>query len=373
MSETTVIKAVSDKRDLNAFVKFPYKHYKEDPNFVPHLISEQKELLNPDKHPFYKHAEMQLFLALQNGKIVGRIAGIVDRLHNEVHNEKTGFFGFFESINDFDVAKKLLDSAREWVKSKGMEFFRGPLNPSQNEECGLLIDAFDSPPVIMMTYNPKYYIDLLEEYGLKKVMDLYAYYIDNNIPQSEKLKRVSNIIREKESITIRPLNMKNYENETNKIWEVYNNAWQKNFGFVPMTEEEFAHLAKSMKQIIVPDLALIAESKGKPIGFSVSLPDINQALIYTNGRLFPFGLFKLLWYSRKIDTIRIIIMGVIEEYQHKGIDSVFYLDTWNNAVKHGYWKGEMSWILENNKMMNRAAVMLGGKIYKTYRLYQMKA
>jgi len=373
MAERTVIKPVSTKSEWNKFVKFPYKFYKNDPNFVPHLISEQKELLNPKKHPFYEHAEVQLFLAFKNGKIVGRIAAIIDHLHNEVHEEKTGFFGFFESINDFETAEALLSSARMWIKDRGMNQFRGPLNPSQNEECGLLIDSFDSPPVIMMTYNPQYYIDLFEKYGLKKIMDLYAYYIDNNIPQSEKLKRVANIVRKKENITIRNLNLKDYENETKKIWEVYNSAWQKNFGFVPMTDAEFEHLAKSMKQIIVPDLALIAEVDDKPIGFSISLPDVNQALIHTNGRLFPFGLFKLLWYSRKIDTIRIIIMGVIEEYQHRGIDSVFYVDTWNNAVKHGYWKGEMSWILESNKMMNRAATMLGGKVYKTYRLYQMQA
>jgi hypothetical protein len=366
------VQPVLNKKDWNAFVKFPYHHYKKDPNWVPPLLMDQKVLLNPQKHPFYEHAKTQLFLAMKEGRVTGRIAAIVDDKHNEFQEERTGFFGFFETTEDYEIAEKLLSSARLWVKEHGMKTFRGPVNPSQNEDCGLLIDAFDSPPVLMMTYNPPYYIDFIERFGLKKAMDLYAYYIDDKSGPPEKLVRVAEAVRERENLTVRPINMKDFDNEAKKVWTIYNKAWSKNWGFVPMTEPEFNHLAKNLKQIVVPDIALMAEINEEPIGFSLSLPDLNKALIHTNGRLLPFGLIKLLWFSRKIDTIRIIIMGVIHEYQKRGIDAIFYLDTWRNAVKKGYWRGEMSWILENNDMMNRAARMLGGRIYKTYRMYEMQ-
>ena len=366
------IRPVQTKKELNIFIKFPYRHYRNNPYWVPPLLMDQKVLLNPQKHPFYQHAKVQFFLAEKNGETVGRIAAIIDYKHNDFHNEKTGLFGFFETIKDYEVAEKLLSAARDWVKNEGMNAFRGPLNPSQNEDCGLLIDAFDSPPVVMMPYNPPYYADFIERFGLKKAMDLYAYYIDNKNPPPDKLVRVAEAVRKKENLTVRPLNMKDFKNEIKKVWYVYNNAWSKNWGFVPFTEAEFDHIAKNLKQIAVPELALMAEINGDPVGFSLSIPDINQALIHTNGRLLPFGLIKLLWYSKKIDMIRIIIMGVIHKYQKRGIDAIFYLDTWRNAVKKGYWRGEMSWILENNEMMNRSAKMLGGRIYKTYRIYEMK-
>jgi len=332
---------------------------------------DQKILLNPDKHPFYEHAKIQFFLAKKDGVNAGRIAAIVDDNHNEFHEERTGFFGFFETVEDYEVAEKLLSAAKSWVKDQNMKAFRGPVNPCQNEECGLLVDAFDSPPVIMMTYNPPYYADFIERFGLEKVRDLYAYYIDDKNPPPDKLIRVAEAIRKKKNLTVRPVNMKDFNNEAKKVWQVYNNAWSKNWGFVPMTEAEFDHLAKNLKQALVPEIALIAEIEGEPIGFSLSLPDLNRALIHTNGRLLPFGLPKILYYSKKIDMIRIIIMGVIHKYQKQGIDSIFYLDTWRNASAKGYWRGEMSWILDNNDMMNRSATMLGGRIYKTYRLYEM--
>jgi GNAT superfamily N-acetyltransferase len=223
----------------------------------------------------------------------------------------------------------------------------------------------------MMTYNPPYYAELFEQFGLKKIRDLYAYYGEGKEPP-EKVAHIAEAIRKKERITVRPIIMKNFDQEAEKVWKIYNQAWIKNWGFVPMTEEEFKHLAKNLKHAIVPDIALMAEIDGKPVGFSLALPDLNQALIHTNGRLFPFGLLKILWYSRKIDKIRIIIMGVIREYRKHGIDAMLYIDTWKNGAKRGFYKGEMSWILEDNKMMRRAAERLGGTIYRTYRMYQMK-
>jgi hypothetical protein len=365
------IRPVNGKKDWNAFIRFPYSHYKKDPNWVPPLLIDQKVLLDPQKNPFFRHADAQFFLALRDGKVVGRIAAIVDHDHNRFHNEKTGMFGFFETIEEYAVAEGLLSAAKAWVAEKGMTAFRGPLNPSQNEDCGCLIDAFDSPPVIMMTYNPPYYPSFYERFGLKKAMDLLAYYLDNKGGPPEKLVRVAEALRKKEGITIRHADLKNFDAEVERIMSVYNRAWSKNWGFVPMTEAEFKHLAKNLKPIAIPDLCLIAEIGGEPIGFALSVPDMNRALIKLRGRLLPFGLLKLLWYKRKIDFIRIVTLGVVHDHQKKGIDAVLYLETWKNGVNRGYWRGEMSWILETNTMMNRSAEMLGGKVYKTYRMFEM--
>jgi hypothetical protein len=294
-----------------------------------------------------------------------------DHEHIKIHKEKIGFFGFFETIDDKAVSKALLDAAKQWVKEKRMEGFRGPVNPSMNEECGLLIDAFDDSPRLMMTYNPAYYADHLESYGLAKAMDLYAYHVDGSVDPPRKLVRVVERLRQSENLVMRPVNMKIYDQEVQKIWQVYNKAWSQNWGFVPWTKAEFLHLAKNMKTALIPDLALIVEKDGEPIGFSVTLPDMNKALIKTNGRLFPLGLFKLLYYSKKMNWARVMVLGVIHDHQGHGIDALMYMETWKNAVMRGLYNGEMSWILESNEMMNRAAVMLGGKIYKTYRIYQM--
>jgi hypothetical protein len=365
------VRPVLNDKDWKKFLDFPYALYRNNPHWVPPLRMDQKVLLDPRKHPFYQHADVQFFLSSKNGKPTGRVAAIVDHEHNRFHDEKTGFFGFFESIDDFASAEVLLSAARTWVQAKGMVALRGPVNPSQNEECGCLMDAYDSPPVIMMTYNPPTYPLFFERFGLKKAMDLYAYYIDNKNGPPAKLVRVAEAIRKREGITVRTVNMKRFDEEVEKIKHVYNNAWSRNWGFVPMTDAEFEHLATNLKPVFVPDLGLIAEIGGRPVAFGLSLPDMNQALIRLKGRLFPFGMLKLLRHKRSIDMIRIITLGVVHEHQRKGIDAILYLDTWRNAVRIGYWRGEMSWILETNTMMNRSAEMLGGKIYKTYRMFEM--
>ncbi|HHS13792.1 MAG TPA: N-acetyltransferase [bacterium] len=372
-SENVQIFNVQSKKDWKQFVMFPYHLYRHHPFWVPPLISDQKKLLDFDLNPFFSHASGRFFLARRGNIIVGRIAALVDDLHNQIHHEKTGFFGFLAVENDYEAAAALLDAARNWVRKQGMKQFRGPVNPSQNEDCGLLIDAFDSPPVIMMPYNPEYLVHFLDQYGLKKAVDLYAYLLDGTKPQPPKLVRVAELVAKKPGVNIRPIDMKHFFQEARMIWKVYNSAWANNYGFVPMTEEEFVNLAKHLKQVVVPDLALMAEIHGKPAGFSLSIPDMNQALIHLNGRLFPLGIFKLLHYSRKINQLRIIILGVLPEYRRTGVDAALYGHTWKNAVSRGYIKGEMSWILENNTMMNRSARMLGGKIYKTYRIYEMQS
>ncbi|MBS4027218.1 MAG: hypothetical protein KGZ58_01165 [Ignavibacteriales bacterium] len=334
------------------------------------MIMDRKMLMDTKKNPFYKHAETEFFLAEQNGKIVGRIAAIINHTHNEFHDENVGFFGFYECINDKDVSKKLFDEVKVWLKARGVSTMRGPMNPSTNDECGLLIDSFDLPPLVLMTYNPKYYVDLFEAEGLQKLKDLYAYFLDGKTVMSDKLIRVGEAMKKREDLVFRPINMKDFKHEVNLIKEVYNDAWEKNWGFVPMNDEEFDYLAKQMKQIVDPDLVIIAEKKSRPIGFALSLPDINIPLrCNKNGGLLG-GIFHLLTKKKQINWVRIITLGVIKEFQRSGAASVLFYETAKRGIAKGYNFGEASWVLEDNMMMNRSAVMLNAKRYKTYRIYE---
>lgn len=370
---TVEIIPVETKKQCNEFIKFPWKIYQSDPQWVPPLISQQKENLDKNKHPFFRHSEADFFLARKGREVVGTVATILNNRHNEVHNENVGFFGYFETVNDYQVAEKLLDKVMEWGKSKKLDYMRGPENYSQNEVCGLLVDGFDTPPVILMAHNPKYYQELIEQYGFKKAMDLWAWQLDakaNKMP--ERIVRVVERKKERCDFTFRPINKKDIKNELKRVKQIYNNAWEKNWGFVPMTDEEFDHTADELIQIVDEDIVLFAELDGKPVGFSLACPDINQALQKINGRLFPFGLFKLLYHARKINRIRVIIMGVLPEYRNRGIDAIFYVETYKKAIKKGYYWGEFSWILENNEPMNNALKNIGAEIYKTYRIYEKK-
>ncbi|MFH1893726.1 MAG: N-acetyltransferase [Candidatus Zixiibacteriota bacterium] len=371
--EEVEIIEVEKPSQLAGFIKVPWKIYAKDPNWVPPLISAQRDMLNPKKNPFFRYASVKTYIARHGGENVGRIAAIVNRNHNEFHEEKVGFFGFFESINDYAVARKLLKTAMIYLKSEGMEKMRGPVNLSTNYEVGALIDAFDLPPVVNMTYNPSYYVDFYDKFGFAKIKDLLAYHMTHEDAPPERLVRIAEKIKEKENVTIRSVDMKKFDQELKIINQIYNSAWSKNWGFIPVPDDEFVHIAKDMKQIIDPDLVLIAEVDGNPIGFSLTLPNVYQVLPYANGRLFPLGMFKLLWHTKvknKIDSVRIITLGVEHAYQKRGIDAVFYVETYKRGVGKGYRWGEMSWILEDNVLMNRAAKMLGGKVYKTYRVYE---
>ena len=366
---------VSTKKELLEFIKFPWDIYEDDNNWVPPLITERKDFLDKDKNPFFKHADVVFYLAKKNEEIVGRIAGIVNDNHIEFQKEKAGFFGFFECVEDYEIAEVLLDTVRNWLKSKGMEIMRGPANFSSNEEWGFLLEGFDSPPVFMMSYNPRYYLDFMERYGMRKAKDLYAYFIDKNSPPPQRVVKMAESIRQKERISLHNINMKDLKNEADKVKTIYNSAWSKNWGFVPMTDEEFDHMVEGLKKVVDPHLVFIAEVDGRPAGFSLALPDVNQVLHRINGRLFPLGIFKLLWHTKiknKIDGVRIITMGVIPEFQKRGIDTVFYVETFNVGVKRGYTWAEMSWVLEDNVKMNRILDLLGAKLYKKYRVYEIK-
>lgn len=351
--------------------------YVGDPYWVPPLVMDRLKLMDEKKNPFYDHASAAFFLAERDGRIAGRIAAIVNHRHNEAHNEKTGMFGFFECIDDRDVAAGLFAVAEAFLRDNGMTAVRGPYNPSSNDEQGILIDGFDRAPVLLMTYNPRYYPKLIESCGYEKAMDLYAWMLDAGTSRSEKLARVSERIRERSHVTIRHFNKKDFNGEAEKIKQLYNSAWELNWGFVPLTDAEFDFMAKDLKQIYDPDFVLFAEKDGKTIGFSLALPDINQAFhagrsIPKNIFNLPVGIWKLLTKKKRIDTLRILILGVLKEYRHLGIDALLYNETITRARAKGIKYGEASWILENNDPMNRACQMMNGVRYKRYRIYEKK-
>lgn len=369
----TGIVTVQSSKQLKAFIDFPHTLYEGDPNYVPELFIAQRDLLTPGKHPFHEHSKVQLFLYYKNNVINGRIAAILNNNHNRFNNTTDGFFGFFDCVNDPGIASALFQAAEEWLKQQGATTIIGPVNPSTNEPCGLLIEGFDSPPLTMMTYNKPYYTSLMEKVNLQKKVDLLAYFIpaqevnDRPVALEERLLTRLN----QKQITIRPVNKKNLANEARKVLEVYNAAWDKNLGFVPMTTNEFNYLAKDLKMVLDEQLCLIAEHNGKQIGFALAIPDINQVLIKVKrGRLFPTGIFKLLFGLKKVNRIRVLALGVTKEYRKMGIEACFYAAIIRRAAARGMQGGEASWILEHNELMNKGIESMNGKVYKRYRIYE---
>jgi GNAT superfamily N-acetyltransferase len=369
--EIIPVERASERR---AFLRLPERLYANDPNWVCPLRIERQDFFDPRKNPFFDNADVQLFLAQRDGQTVGRISAHVYHKHNQTHGERTGFFGFFDCESDYSIAEALLAKAAAWLKDQGMDRMRGPANFTTNHEIGFVVDGFDRPPVIMMTYNPPYYPAFVEQFGLRKVMDVYAYHAHKSKPIPERVARLVDRIRQRSGATVRTLDLSRFDDEVSAVKSIYDRAWAPNWGFVPMTDAEFAHMAKDMKQIVDPNIVLFAEVDGEPVGFSLALPDINQALIHLKGRLFPFGLIKLLWLLkvRKIVTgIRVLVMGVLPEHQKRGIDNLLYHETYKRGIAAGYEAAETSWILETNDMMNRVAENLGHQRYKTYRMYEM--
>jgi len=363
--------AADGPKALKQFVELPFDGlYRDYPHWVPPLQIAVKDLLHREKHPFYKNAEAEFFLAKKDGKLVGRVAAILDKAHNRFHQEDAGFFGFFECVNDPAVADALLQRARQWVFARGAKFLRGPVSPSTNYECGLLVEGFDSDPMVMMTYNPEYYATLLEKVGFRKCKDLWAWLSNANFIDMKKIDRVADKVLKSSGVTVRPIDVKKFDVEVERVWEVYNSAWERNWGFIPMTKEEFQLQGKDMKQILKPELVLIGEVKGRTVGFALALPDVNQALKPANGKLLPTGLIKILYYQRLVKSVRVLALGVVEEYRASGLAAGFYATLVRNARKLGYGDCEMSWILEDNVLMNRSLEVMGAKRYKTYRIYE---
>ena len=325
--------------------------------------------MDKKKNPFYQHADAEFFIAERDGQMVGRIAAIVNHNHNMEHNDKVGFFGFFESINDQQVAKALFDHAAGYLQARGMEVMRGPANPSVNDDWGLLFEGFEHSPTLLMPYNPPYYVQLVESYGFKKVKDLYAFYLTQQKVYTDKMERVYHLMLERHSMKFRSLDMKRFNDEVQLVKEIYNKAWAKNWGAVPMTDGEIDALAADLKPVVEPDLVIFSEMEGKTIGFALSIPDINIVLKSNKkGRLLP-GLYQMFFNKKKIDGVRIIVLGVLPEYQRTGAAGMLFYETAIRAKKLGYMWGEASWVLEDNTAMVRAAEAMNAEISKKYRLY----
>lgn len=366
-----MIKIIQAKlpEDVNKFLDLQWKIYKNDKNWVPPLRVERKEFLNPSKNPFFAHADVKFFLCYKNGEIAGSICALVDHDYVNFHKEEVVHFGFFECVNDDEVAARLFEEVENFAREKNYKIIRGPFNFSTNHECGLLVRGFDGPPVILMTYNPPYYVELIESRGYRKAMDLLAYYLEAK-PVPEPLREISENIIKKHNLLVRKADLRNFLKEIENVKEIYNDAWSKNWGFVPLRDEEFYFIARELKFVLDPDFLWIVEKDGEPAGFSLSLPDFNQILIRLRGRLFPFGIFKIPFLKRKVDFLRIFALGVKKKFHDVGIGAILYYYTWKSALERKFRGGEMSWILENNEPMRRAIEMAGAYVYRVYRIYE---
>ncbi len=371
------IRRVDSANGWKDFIQVPYDLYRNDPIWVPPLRMMMKDLLNLKKNPFFKHATIHALVAYEGDKPIARIAGVIDENHNKFHKDRVGFFGFFECPNNPQLAAELLNRVKVWLKEWGMDAMRGPMNPTVNHECGLLIEGFDDSPFLMMTYNPPYYQSLLEGYGLKKTRDMFAINIHGTEQFDDRMVAQAERLRQRSDVSFRTIRMKEVYQEVQKIITIFNDAWSDNWGFVPMNDEEIKKFADELKLIVDPELILFAMVKGKEVGFGVGLPDANQVFKkIPDGRLFPFGIFKLLWFLKgpgkrsAINRCRIPILGVLKEYQPLGIGPLLYLEYYKRGPANGYPIGEASWILEDNAAMLKAAEKMKGRKSKTYRVYE---
>ena len=368
-----IIEIGTDKSLIKEYINFPHNLYKGDPHYVPELYMAQKEMFDRKKNPFFEHSEVASFLAKSNGKVVGRISAIRNNNFNAYHKTNVGFFGFFDVIENYEVYKALLDKATSWIKNQGLSAVIGPTNFSTNDTAGILVDGFHEPPKIMMTYNHPYYGEFMERYGFKKEMDFLAYILYTD-KASEKSIRLAQALEERikrQGITIRCITPKSLKTDVEHVRDIWNDAWSENWGFVPMTDKETKRLADELKLILSPDWCYIAEDNGVPVGFSVTLFNINEITKdFKDGRLLPFNIIKLLRKRKKTRYVRIIALGVKQAYRKKGIEAIFFAKNILQARKSNVIAGEVSWVLENNKEMNASALKLNAELYKTYRLYQ---
>ena len=369
------ISRVASGSDLDAFIKFPWRIYKNDPAWVPPLLLERKEFLDQEKHPFFEHGKAELFLARRGGEIVGRILASDDPNYNALHQSNVGCFGMFESIDDQEVATALFDAAAGWLRGLGRDEIMGPIDYSTNYVCGLLIDGFQFPPMLLTSHNLPYYSGLIEHWGFEKTMDLYAWWFANPAEAAERLRRLAGALKKRRAdVTFRPANLRRIAEEGRRIRDIYNQAWRNNWGFVAFTEKEFDYMTKELKPLVVSKLIWLAEVEGEPVGFILCVPDINAALKRINGRLttfgLPIGLAKLLYYKSRLKTTRLVALGVVPKYRRHGIAEMLVLRIIEEAMIKRKFIGECSLILENNVMMNRFLEAIGAEKYKTYRIYR---
>ena len=373
-AQSIEVTEVRSRAERNAFVKFPWRIYANDPVWVPPLLIERKAFLDRKKHPFYAHGDAALFLARRGREIVGRVLASDDPHYNALHKTNVGCFGLFESINDHAVAAALFDAANRWLRARGRTEIMGPISYSTNYECGLLVDGFQHPPTILNLHNPPYYPGLIEALGFEKAMDLYAWWFAQPARAAARLRRLAATRKDRQKAVIRTANLQNLREEGRRLREVYNEAWKENWGFVPFTPAEFDFMTNELKPIVDQELTLFAEIEGETVGFLLCVPDINVALRHINGRLtqfgLPLGLARLLYYKRRIKTVRLVALGVIPKYRRHGIAEMLVLQIIETAmIKRGF-TGDCSLVLEDNYMMNRFLEAIGADRYKTYRIYR---
>ncbi len=361
---------VTTEAEKKEFLEFPYRHYADDPNWTPPLKIQQKELIDTRKNPFYKEAEIALFLAYHNGIPAGRIAAIHNHAYNRHNNDSAGFFGFFECIQNQFVADLLFRVVSDWLRERGCTKLLGPMSPGLLDEIGIQVDGFDKYPAIMMPHSKPWYDHLIKNAGLSKEMDLFSYKVTQDSVSHERMDRAVEIVRKRTpGLSIRKVNLKNFDQEVDTIHQIFNKAWSKNWGFYEISKDVLVHLAKDMKMIIDTDFAHVAEIDGSPVAFSIALPDYNQVFRKMDGTLFPTGFLKLLWHRRKINAIRTALMGVLPEYQGRGIDALLTRESIVNGMKRGFYSSEVGWLLETNTGILRVVERLGAQREKTYRLY----
>ncbi len=368
----TIRKAETYKEFLD-FIKLPYRLYRDNPYWVPLPLMEMKKRFNPSKHPYFEHATAEMFIAYENGNPVGRIIAHRNELHEWYYHDKTGFFGFFESIDSKEVAHALLEQAATWLRHQGLVRMRGPMNFSTNEECGLLIEGFERLPSILMPYNPPYYADLLESFGAEKAMDLLAWEINRDTIQLDVFYTMADKIRQKfgARIQLETLSVQKILEDRDTIRVLYNDAWSENWSFVPMTRREFIHMAKELKPLADPDLLILARYDGQPAGFILSIPDINRVLHKIRGKLFPFGWLRFLRGLRKLKRFRVLTLGIRKDLRYRGLDVLLIHETIQRGKIKEYEEAELSWILETNVRMNKPLQKLGAFVTKKYRVYDI--
>jgi GNAT superfamily N-acetyltransferase len=367
------IRRVEGKGDRKQFLDLPYRLYATEDRWVPPLRMERKEHIDPAKNPFFEHAEVQFFLALRDGRVVGRISAHIDRNLNEFQDNAWGLFGFFECENDPEAARALVETAEAWLRERGRDRMVGPMDFTTNDECGLLIEGHERRPIILCPWQHSYYQSLLEEAcGLDKAMDLLMWelHISDKTQVHQAIWDVADGVEAQHGIVVRSFRKRDLQNEVTKFLEVYNSAWERNWGFVPLTEDEVRHYAKDLKPVLDENWAFIAQKGDETVGAALTLPDFNQVLHKLNGRLLPVGWAKALWHRRKIDRVRVFALGVKREYQHTGVAARMYELHFDSAARTPQTGGEMGWILESNEAMNRAMEGMGGNIVRTYRWYE---
>jgi GNAT superfamily N-acetyltransferase len=374
---TLTIQPVTSRRDLKRFVTFPWRIYRGDPNWVPPLIGSQLDKLDPARNPFWRNAERTLWLALRDGEPVGTIAAIVDHGHNRALGQQIGTFGFFECVDDQAVANALLNTAADWLRSRGMALMRGPYNPSPSDELGFLIEGFDTRPSLLEAHTPPYYVKLAEGAGFEKYSDTMAWLVQVGSQPADvtdvlpaRLLRIAERARERAGARVRRVNLTDWDAEIALAGRLYNAALSHLPDFAPIPEAEFAALAAAFRPILDPDVALIVEVGGRPAGFALALPDFNEALQHANGRLFPFGALKLWWYGRRLHRISFKILVIVPEFWGRGLESVLITEIARAAWAKGYREADLSLTGEENENVQRLLAGLGMRVYRRYRIYQ---